>query len=94
VTPSLLGGAGQGSIDIPVAAAGEQWDDVFDWTVLKYEQAQITSPPLDATEVQATAAGIPSPRRLTTKEANQTIRSVEGSRTIPPSHRDNTGQEG
>jgi casein kinase 1 len=66
---------------------GLQWDYVFDWTVLKYQQAQITRPPLDTTQVQAgvaTAAGIPPPRRVT-EDANQTIRSTEGSK--PPTRR-------
>ena len=75
-----------------LACAGLQWDYVFDWTVLKYQQAQITRPPLDTTQVQAgvaTAAGIPPPRRVTNEDANQTIRSTEGSknptrRSFPP----------
>ena len=70
-----------------VVFAGLQWDYVFDWTVLKYQQAQITRPPLDTTQVQAgvaTAAGIPPPRRVT-EDANQTIRSTEGSK--PPTRR-------
>jgi len=67
---------------------GLQWDYVFDWTVLKYQQAQITRPPLDTTQVQAgvaTAAGIPPPRQVTTEDANQTTRSTEGSKN--PTHR-------
>ena len=50
--------------------AGLQWDYVFDWTVLKYQQAQINRLPLDTSQVQAgvaTAAGIP-PRRTTAAE--------------------------
>ena len=45
--------------------AGLQWDYVFDWTVLKYRQSQITRPPLDTNQVNAgvaTAAGIPPAR--------------------------------
>ena len=45
--------------------AGLQWDYVFDWTVLKYRQSQISRPPLDTNQVQAgvaTAAGIPPTR--------------------------------
>lgn len=56
--------------------AGLQWDYVFDWTVLKYQQSHIsrTPPALDAGAVAAgvaTAAGVVPARRTPGEEAEQ-----------------------
>jgi len=37
-----------GSISPPQLAAGFQFDYVFDWTILKYQQSQIANPPARA----------------------------------------------
>ena len=78
--------------------AGLQWDYVFDWTVLKYQQAQISRPPLDTNQVQAgvaTAAGIPPARRTPTQEEQERERGAASqSVQAQPGYRSTDGSKG